>query len=334
MFQGEFKGINSFLRDSCRLLLSEGILRDVRGHRCFELPEPYMFKITQPTARWVTIPARKWNVALPYAESLWLASGRNDMAFITHYLKHMSNYSDDGFYMRGGYGPRFRHYNGTMIDYQIADTDFNVNCVDQFAYIEACFKEDKDTRRAVISLGDPMKDEFDEKGQLKQTKDIPCTRMLHFIQDANTHKLNLVVNMRSNDLLWGASAVNIFNYTFMLEYFSCILGLEMGSYFHIANNFHYYENLQNMVKDVARVDGVEDEPYEYTKTFHSLSEFDQLVLSLSKEEELMRTSDCYQYTPIHDVFFNDWYNVLYAYNFHKEVKFNNPVLQKLRISNL
>jgi thymidylate synthase len=289
-----------------------------------------MFKITQPAARWVTIPARKWNVALPYAESLWLASGRNDMALITHYLKHMSDYSDDGFYMRGGYGPRFRHYDGTMIDYRIADTEYKGNCVDQFAYIEACFKEDQETRRAVISLGDPMKDEFDERGQLKQTKDIPCTRMLHFIQDATTHKLNLVVNMRSNDMLWGASAVNIFNYTFMLEYFSSILGLKMGTYFHVANNFHYYENLQSMVKEVAEVDEIEDESFEYVKTFHSLSEFDQLVKLLSKEEQLMRSSEQYQYSPIQDAFFNDWYNVLYAFNSHKEVRFENPILNQLR----
>ena len=57
--------------------------------------------------------------------------------------------------------------------------------------------------------------------------------------------------MRSNDMLWGASAVNIFNFTFMQEYFAAMLNMEIGSYFHIANNFHFYEDklahLQNPV---------------------------------------------------------------------------------------
>lgn len=37
--------------------------------------------------------------------------------------------------------------------------------------------------------------------------------------------------MRSNDIIWGASAVNIFNYTFMQEYMATILGLGVGNYF-------------------------------------------------------------------------------------------------------
>ena len=116
MYQAEYSGINAFLIGSCKLLLEEGIKRETRGCVCYELPEPYMFKITNPTARLVMIPERKWYGVLPYAESLWLASGRNDMAFIRHYLARLDNFSDDRLYMRGGYGPRFRHFNGDSLD--------------------------------------------------------------------------------------------------------------------------------------------------------------------------------------------------------------------------
>ena len=71
MFTAEYKGINDFLVNSSRLLLKYGVARETRGKKCYELPEPFMFKITEPTARLVTIPERKWNVCLPYAESLW-----------------------------------------------------------------------------------------------------------------------------------------------------------------------------------------------------------------------------------------------------------------------
>lgn len=39
------------------------------------------------------------------------------------------------------------------------------------------------------------------------------------------------MKMRSNDIIGGASAVNIFNYTFMQEYMATILGLGVGNYF-------------------------------------------------------------------------------------------------------
>jgi thymidylate synthase len=53
--------------------------RQTRGRKCFELPYPVIIKINNPLSRIVTIPERGWNYVLPYIESLWLASGRNDV---------------------------------------------------------------------------------------------------------------------------------------------------------------------------------------------------------------------------------------------------------------
>jgi thymidylate synthase len=71
MFTAEYEGINTFLVGAASLLLKKGVKRSIRGNICLELPAPFMFKITNPTARIVTIPERKWNPILPYAESLW-----------------------------------------------------------------------------------------------------------------------------------------------------------------------------------------------------------------------------------------------------------------------
>lgn len=296
--------------------MAEGRKRTIRGNVCFELPEPVIFKITNPLAREITIPERRWLKVLAYAESLWIASGRNDIAYIAHYLPKMKDFSDDGNTMRGGYGPRYRDYNGNVEDY--SKEALNVRqkgSVDQLRYVIECFRQDVETRRAVISFGDPMKDDFNGDGQLKESKDIPCTRELHFIKQADSNKLDLIVRMRSNDLIWGASAVNIFNYTFMQEYVSSILGLDIGNYYHIADNLHYYEHHDLMIHRLAEVDECEEQPLLFTKTFRTLAEFDALVTKLSEEEHAMR-SDIANYKDVcfGDSFIQHWYEVLYMYN--------------------
>ena len=159
MFTEEYKGINSFLVGASNLLCKYGVKRETRGNICYELPEPFYFKITEPTARIVTIPCRKWSKTLPYAESLWIASGRNDLDYISYYLERMHDFSDDKVFARGGYGPRIRHFNGAIIDYKITETLNATNAgIDQLRYIVECFREESSTRRAIISLGDVMKD--------------------------------------------------------------------------------------------------------------------------------------------------------------------------------
>ena len=264
MFTAEYSGINSFLIGASSLLLEHGVKRITRGHTCWELPAPFMFKITNPTARWVFLPQRKWNKVLPYAESLWLASGRNDLKFIGHYLKNMKIFSDDGHYLRGGYGPRLRKFNGLSTDYT-SDNNINLSSnflnndeIDQFFFIIKCFEKDRNTRRAIINIGDPLKDCFNNNMQLIETKDSPCTRILNFMKHPIENKLNLTVYMRSNDILWGASAVNIFNFTLMQEYFAKILNLEVGDYYHVVNSFHYYDEYKNKITALANLNEFND----------------------------------------------------------------------------
>ena len=157
MYAETYTGINAFLIGASKLLVAEGVKRETRGEVCYELPEPAIFKITNPLAREITVSERKWVKALPYAESLWIASGRNDIAYIAHYLPRMKDFSDDGSFMRGGYGPRYRDYNGEADDYRIEALNVRQKgSVDQLRYVVESFEADAETRRAVISFGDPM----------------------------------------------------------------------------------------------------------------------------------------------------------------------------------
>lgn len=334
MFVGEYYGINSLLVDVCKKLISEGRTRNVRGFECVEFPEPVILKIKDPTARWITIPERKWNPILPYAESLWLASGRNDMDFIQYFLPSLLDFSDDGVFMRGGYGPRFRNFSGNNVDYKIgnnslleAPSSCNVN-TDQFLYVLKCFEKDRYTRQAVITIGDPAKDCFSKEGVLKITKDIPCTRLIQFLCTPD-NKLNMSVFMRSNDVIWGLSGVNIFNFTFMQEYFARMLGLDVGSYYHIVNNLHYYKNRhQEMVENLS-MKSPDDIGFKYKKNFNSLKEFDKKIGELIEYENSLR-NDQYGIIPnFGDDFFNDWASVFYHKKTNRSTKFINPLLNKI-----
>jgi thymidylate synthase len=334
MFIVASEGINSCLVELAKLLLEKGIERKTRKETCRELPAPVMIQISNPLSRWITLPERKWDLHLPYAESLWLALGQNDLGLIKYYLPKMEKFSDDGKFVRGGYGPRLRHFNGNAIDYKQdghqRNPIFKKQQIDQFRYIVDCFKRDPWTRQAIIIIGDPSKDCFNIAGNIKQTKDFPCTTSLHFIQNPIENKLNLTVYMRSNDLIWGASAVNIFNYTFMQEYFANILGLEVGTYYHIANNLHYYvDRHQQRIEDLATIKDVINDSFCYKKNFHSLEEFDTQLHSLRCWECQLRMGKINTIENLNDDFFNDWAKVLYTKTTRKFVEFTNPILNRL-----
>ena len=282
-----------------------------------------------------TIPQRKWNCILPYAESLWIATGRNDMELAGHYVKKLYDFSDDKYFMRAGYGPRIRRFNGIATDYteksfwHIFSKRNKTHTVDQLKFVEGLFNRDAKTRQAIITIGDPAKDDFDLLGNIKVTKDFPCTRSLQFILN-HEGKLDLIVHMRSNDFIWGASAVNIFNFTFMLEYVAAILKLEIGNYYHIVNNFHYYDTHIRMLKHLASIKNVQDEDYFlYDKLFSNLSSFDKSLGELSEYEEGVRNKKIVE-PHFEDDFFSDWANVFYAFaNNNQKAKFKNPILKHL-----
>lgn len=330
MHYKEFNGINSFLTGMSKVLLEEAVVRNTRGFKCYELPNPVIVKINNPTSRIITVAEREWNYILPYVESLWLASGRNDMDMVGHYVKKLYDFSDNNETMRAGYGPRLRWFNGIADDYntgyhQKPETHENksVTEVDQFKFVEESFKKDPFTRQAIISLADPAKDCFDVNHNLKRTKDFPCTRDIQFLR--NKDKLDVIVHMRSNDFLWGASGVNIFNFTFMQEYFAQIIGLEVGDYYHVVNNFHYYESFKDKLEILASVQDVKDEGYIYKKTFNNLKEFDERISALETFEKLLRENTMTDIPEFDDDFFNDWAKVLYSFHNNKaKVKFANP----------
>lgn len=177
------------------------------------------FTIENPCDRYITLGDR--NVSLPaqIAETMWILTGRNDIKWLSNYLPRAKDFSDNGITWRGGYGPRLR-------DKVFADTDPLENVVKML-------KEDPDTRRAVISIYNNGLDLGVD------SKDIPCNNWLHFIiRDGHLH---LNVATRSNDLFWGWSGINQFEWSALLEIVAGLVGVGVGFITYNITSLHLYE---------------------------------------------------------------------------------------------
>jgi len=320
-----------------RELLKNGIRRKTRGFDCIELPEPVLIHINNPLDRYINIKERKNHKVLPFAESLALASGINSMDLYASYVPSMMEYSDDGQYQRAGYGPRIRCFSGYGYDYKIDDIidreiiSGNPVVVDQLKFVIETLKKDLYSRQAIITIHDPGKDCFTKSGGLLVTKDQPCSRSLQFM--VVNGMLDLTLYIRSNDLLYGFQAVNVFNFTFMLEYVANILKIPVGRYHHLANNLHFYEDKWQLVETMASKN-VDDyvsvfDRWSYPYFILDLKHFDENIKDLVRVEKALREGKDTKFYGDKIKFFDDWYKVFVQYWKKEKQVFHNPYLNKL-----
>lgn len=202
--------------------------------------EQLMNRITvkYPLERVITAAKRKASLPAQIAESAWILAGRNDIEWLSNYLPRAAEFSDDGKVWRGGYGPRLRRWG--EVDRGIQH--LGRSGVDQLAHVVRLLKSDPETRRAVISLYDPAVD-------TAPGKDIPCNDLLHFI--ARGESLHLHVVTRSNDLIWGWSGVNQFEWSVLLEVVARLTGFEMGAITYSITSLHLYERHYKKAEAIA-----------------------------------------------------------------------------------
>lgn len=184
-----------------------------------------MITLLDPAPFEITTPGRKVSLPAQIAETMWLLAGRNDVEWLANYLPRAAEFSDDGKVWRGGYGPRLRAF--------AADNSEAYAGVDQLRHVVELLIEDRDTRRAVMSIYDPAVDT--EPG-----KDIPCNNWLHFLYHDDA--LNLSVTTRSNDLMWGWSGINTFEWSALLHIVAKLTGLRPGRLTFNISSLHLYEH--------------------------------------------------------------------------------------------
>lgn len=195
---------------------SSGSAVTVRGKSTHEILNQSI-TLQHPTERCITIPGRGNDIFATIAETMWVLGGRNDMQYLSRYLKRARQFSDDGLTWRGAYGPRLRKWCG----------------VDQLNEIRELITKEEYTRRAVGILFDPYRDFTD-------SKDIPCNNWLHFL--LRDGRLLLNIALRSNDIVWGFSGINTFEWSVLHEMMAFWVNAEVGCETFFISSLHLYDD--------------------------------------------------------------------------------------------
>lgn len=253
----------AFLAELDNLLVNGKVMPSRLGDSTLEVIHR-SFTIQDPAKALIHTPHRNNNIFAALAETMWVLGGRNDIAFLSKYLPRAAEYSDDGITWRGAYGPRLRNWNG----------------IDQLAEIVKILEKSPTSRRAVAMIYDPDRD-------FVASKDIPCNDALHFcIRDGRLH---LLVFTRSNDIMWGWSGINSFEWSVLQRVLAGILGVGIGQITFTIGSLHLYDRHITRAKKILEA-GV---PSIYTKgtlpfttDFRSIEMLDGALQVFFKREEL------------------------------------------------
>lgn len=216
-------GANNALAAGIDYLLVKGIEETSRNGPVLVAPGPVTTVYERPRERVLLSPTRD---ASPFfhllGDALWCLSGSKDIAWPVSFVKKYADYSDDGLTQHGAYGDRWKwHFKKR-----------GAHDINQLDWIVAELTEKPESRQAVLTMWDPAVD-------LRRIgKDIPCNTQVYF--DCRGGVLNMTVLCRSNDIIWGAYGANVVQFSILQEYMAAKIGVPVGVYRQMSNNFHLY----------------------------------------------------------------------------------------------
>lgn len=219
------RNVNEALISGIWLLKTEGVQETSRNGPVLVAPGLVVTEYTRPTERVLFSPKRDCNHVFHLMEAIWMLAGRNDVAWLEQFNSGYARYADAGV-VHGAYGHRWRKNFG----------------IDQLPIISAMLKKDPLSRQAVLQMWD-----FDDKDLDGDWKDRPCNTHVYF--DCRNERLNMTVCCRSNDMLWGAYGANVVHFSILQEVLAAEIGVPVGVYRQMSNNFHVYTDLP-MVTDL------------------------------------------------------------------------------------
>lgn len=233
-------GINDAMYQGFSYLVEVGVLEPSRNGPVLVAPGPVTTVYSDPLGRVSLSATRNANPFFHLMEALWMFSGQNDIQWPVKFNKRYTEYSDDGISQWGAYGWRWRRFFG----------------YDQLESIIAELRTNPTSRRCVLSMWNAMAaedflndDPADGSDLYRATnggKDVPCNTHTYF--DCRGGVLNMTVCNRSNDALWGAYGANIVHFSMLQEYIAARIGVPVGVYRQVSNNFHVYTDICNKQK--------------------------------------------------------------------------------------
>lgn len=257
-----FNSVNDAMQIMAERIRSDGIIYEnkgnVTGAKTLKYPGVAVFAIANPKRRVLLCEKRRNNPFAQLFETLWVLSGSKNVETLSYFIPSAKKWADNGEEWRASYGSRLRYSIG------LNETDYSrfyemykgsknhcVNtaiaspvCIDQIKYVIDVLKGDNHSRRAVMTLWEPTRD-----CTVVGSKDYPCTNYINFWIEKG--KLNCKVSMRSNDLIFGFSHVNMYEYSYLQELIALHVGVEVGTYYHDVANLHVYEKDLQRLEDIC-----------------------------------------------------------------------------------
>lgn len=221
------KTANELFINIARIMKLEGKITSPRGLKTIELQNCWLI-LENPKESIVTLPARKLDMDYLNAEMKWYLSGDLNIEEISKHSSFWKTIANPDGKINSNYG----HF------------VFKQRTPDGLSQYEWCLKklkEDNNSRQAVIN--------YNQLIHKYESKDFPCTLTQSF--RINKGKLDCVVVMRSNDLIYGLS-YDLPWFTYIQKRLSEDLGITMGTYNHLALSLHVYEKHFGMLEEIAR----------------------------------------------------------------------------------
>lgn len=166
------------------------------------------------------------------------------------------------------------------------NSNYGYYVLNQLPYVLDCFLKDKYTRQAVIVI-------HNELHRSKNPKDIICCMyILFWIRD---NKLNMKVQMRSNDIFYGltydAPFFSLIQQNIYLLLRNVYPELKLGTYYHFTDNIHYYvDRHEKLVQTILSQKAILE--YYQLELFSPITNFDGAVvcnISFDSSEDFLST---------------------------------------------
>lgn len=202
-------------------LKTAGVRENSRNGPVLVAPGPVITEYRYPDKRVIFSAKRDANPVFHLVEALWMLAGRNTVDDLAPYTSGIQRYAEADGIMHGAYGHRWRNH-------------FSM---DQLWGVVQLLRENPETRQAVLTMWDSEVDFRTKKN------DIPCNTHIYFDLRALAGcgpQLNMTVCCRSNDILLGAYGANVVHMSIMMEWVAAAVGVPLGVYRQMSNNFHAY----------------------------------------------------------------------------------------------
>lgn len=181
--------------------------------------------ILDPNNRWIQSTQRPISRGYCFAQFLWAMRGSSMFAEIAPYNRRGAVFQDASGHLDAAVGQRIRGKDGNA---------------DQLSAAIARLRADPSTKRAFVCVSRP-------DDVLRSTRDFSCTSSLHLLMRGGA--LHAIGHMRAQSALM-VLPYDLFLMTMVHAYCASELGCRLGSYIHLSNSLHIFDDERSLAESV------------------------------------------------------------------------------------